>query len=107
MEHPLGSYLPWSVAGHHLQDPEAGDHLPFTHSYETCALFADVSGFTALCEAMSNSYPRGGGEEHLAKHLNSYFEMLVRIISSSGGDVFKFAGDAVLVRPSIATACRP
>ena len=38
-----------------------------------------------------------GGDELLAKHLNSYFEQLVRTISSHGGDVFKFAGDAILV----------
>lgn len=34
-----------------------------------------------------------GGDEYLARHLNSYFEQLVRIMSSQGGDVFKFAGD--------------
>ena len=38
-----------------------------------------------------------GGDELLAKYLNSYFEQLVRTISSHGGDVFKFAGDAILV----------
>ena len=48
------------------------------------------------------SYPSSvsfgpGGDELLAKHLNSYFEQLVRTISSHGGDVFKFAGDAILV----------
>lgn len=72
--------------------------VPFSQSYETCCLFADVSGFTALCEAMTQKFPAGGGEEYLAKHLNSYFELLVRILSSQGGDVFKFAGDALLVR---------
>ncbi len=71
--------------------------IPYSYSYETCVLFADVSGFTALCEAMSMQFPRGGGEEFLAKHLNSYFELLVRTLSSQGGDVFKFAGDALLV----------
>jgi class 3 adenylate cyclase len=29
--------------------------------------------------------------------LNSYFEQLVRLIASQGGDVFKFAGDALIV----------
>ena len=32
-----------------------------------------------------------------AKHLNSYFQQMVKTISSQGGDIFKFAGDAVLV----------
>ena len=46
--------------------------------------------------SLSTSYGPGG-DELLAKHLNSYFEQLVKIISSHGGDVFKFAGDAILV----------
>ncbi len=29
--------------------------------------------------------------------LNSYFEQLVRLIAAQGGDVFKFAGDALIV----------
>ncbi len=58
-------------------------------------LFADVSGYTALCEAMAAKGPTG--DEYLAKHLNSYFELLVRTMASQGGDVFKFAGDAMIV----------
>lgn len=54
-------------------------------------LFADISGYTALCEAVASK--GAGGDEYLARHLNSYFEQLVRIMSSQGGDVFKFAGD--------------
>ena len=53
---------------------------PMQHSYETVVLFADVSGYTAMCEAMSNTGP--GGEQHLAKNLNSYFELMVRAQSS-------------------------
>jgi hypothetical protein len=37
-------------------------------------MFCDVSGFTALCEAMA---AKGRyGDEHLAHHLNSYFEQV-------------------------------
>eukprot|EP00602_Paraphysomonas_sp_CaronLab_P010748 CAMPEP_0185039174 /NCGR_PEP_ID=MMETSP1103-20130426/35751_1 /TAXON_ID=36769 /ORGANISM="Paraphysomonas bandaiensis, Strain Caron Lab Isolate" /LENGTH=2231 /DNA_ID=CAMNT_0027577957 /DNA_START=219 /DNA_END=6917 /DNA_ORIENTATION=+ len=39
----------------------------------------------------------GKGAEGLAKHLNSYFSQMVRLIASDGGDVFKFAGDAMIV----------
>jgi hypothetical protein len=38
-------------------------------SYETCVLFADVSGFTALTEALSVNGPEGA--EQLAKHVRS------------------------------------
>ncbi|CAM9293277.1 unnamed protein product, partial [Ectocarpus sp. 12 AP-2014] len=77
--------------------------LPSRQEYDTVCLFADVSGFTALSEAMMSSVE---GVEGLAKHLNSYFGQMVRIIASEGGDVFKarrkrlrsrFAGDALIV----------
>lgn len=42
---------------------------------------------------------KGEGVEGLAKHLNSYFGQMVRIIASEGGDVFK-------VRSSVACAVR-
>ncbi|GMF57515.1 unnamed protein product [Phytophthora fragariaefolia] len=58
-------------------------------------MFADVSGFTAMTESLAARGPVGA--EDLAKHLNSYFEQLLRLVSSAGGDVFKFAGDAMLI----------
>lgn len=64
--------------------------------YKTVCLFADVSGFTKLSEAMAMMYGVGGAE-YLAKHLNSYFQMMSRIIAADGGDIFKYAGDAVIV----------
>lgn len=53
-------------------------------------MFADVSGFTALSEAMARYGPEGA--EYLAKHLNSYFSQMVKIIASMGGDIFKVRG---------------
>lgn len=58
-------------------------------------MFADVSGFTALSEAMGKYGPEGA--EYLAKHLNSYFSQMVKLIASEGGDIFKFAGDAMII----------
>jgi adenylate cyclase 10 len=70
--------------------------LPKTQTLDGCVcMFLDVSGFTALTEEMSRR--ASGGLELLAKYLNSYFEQLVRIVAHSGGDVLKFAGDALLV----------
>lgn len=62
------------------------EELPSRQEYDTVCLFADVSGFTALSEAMMSS---AEGVEGLAKHLNAYFGQMVRIIASEGGDVFK------------------
>lgn len=50
-------------------------------------MFADVSGFTALSEAMARYGPEGA--EYLTKHLNNYFSQMVKIIASMGGDIFK------------------
>src|ERR1700749_15635 len=85
------SYIPASILNYLMSNAETELKPPFRQNYSSCALFADISGFTALCESMS------GKDEYLAKHLNSYFELLVRTMSSQGGDVFKFAGDAILV----------
>ncbi|KAF0689361.1 Aste57867_19187 [Aphanomyces stellatus] len=68
--------------------------LPDTHSATVVSMFADVSGFTALTETLATRGPTGA--EYLAKHLNSYFEQLLKLISSEGGDAFKFAGDALI-----------
>jgi class 3 adenylate cyclase/GNAT superfamily N-acetyltransferase len=91
----LTSYLPASILSYLLGHAEEPLKPPLRQTYSTCVLFADVSGFTALCEAMGSYGPQG--DEYLAKHLNSYFELLVKTLASQGGDVFKFAGDALIV----------
>lgn len=89
-------YLPASILDY-IRNPSVPDKKepPFEQQYETCVLFADVSGYTALCEACASKGP--GGDEFLARHLNSYFGQLVRIVLKEGGDVFKYAGDALIV----------
>ena len=77
-------------------------HLPAYSTINTVSLFADISGFTKLSEAFAI---KGRiGPEFLAFSLNRYMEQLsicliklVNIISKNGGDIFKFAGDALLV----------
>lgn len=68
--------------------PPAYDHFP------SVAMFADLSGFTVLSETLA---VKGGlGAESLGFWLNRYFELLVKLVAKSGGDVFKFAGDAFI-----------
>ena len=88
----LASYVPSIIVRHCLADGEAT--LPATQSYTTVCVFCDVSGFTKLSEAMALS---GKGAEGLKKHLNSYFAQMNKIISGGGGDIIKFAGDAMIV----------
>lgn len=95
----LCTYLPASVVQYlneYISDGATKPPgAPFSQTFETVVLFADVSGFTALSESLAVFGDNGA--EYLARHLNSYFEQLVRIIGSQGGDVFKFAGDALVV----------
>lgn len=90
----LASYLP-SMIVRHLKDHDTTELPPSRQTYTTVCMFADVSGFTALSEAMAKYGPEGA--EYLAKHLNSYFGQMVKIIASEGGDIFKFAGDAMII----------
>lgn len=57
------------------------------------ALFADVSGFSALSEQLALE---AGGPERIKEVLNTCFGTLTDTIGRWGGDVVSFAGDAVL-----------
>jgi class 3 adenylate cyclase/tetratricopeptide (TPR) repeat protein len=57
-------------------------------------LFADVSGFTPMSEALSVLGAEGA--EILTDILNRYFADMIGVIHSHGGQVMKFGGDAIL-----------
>jgi class 3 adenylate cyclase len=58
-------------------------------------LLADIAGFTAITERLARQGP--GGAEALSGLLNGAFGPLLAQIAEAGGDVLKFAGDALLV----------
>jgi class 3 adenylate cyclase len=59
------------------------------------ALFADVSGFTPLTEALVQELgPRRGADE-LTRQLNRVYDALVAEVHHYGGSVMAFSGDAV------------
>src|SRR5574339_1132243 len=62
--------------------------------FPAVVLFADISGFTLLTERLAEKGPLG--VESLARILNEYFGQLIDIVYEYGGDVVKFAGDAVI-----------
>jgi len=74
------------------------DSTPITTAtlerFPSVALFADISGFTRLAERLAQEGPEGA--EELSQLLNSYFGQLINLITEHGGDVVKFAGDALL-----------
>jgi len=58
-------------------------------------LFADISGFTPMSEALSR---RGReGIEELSEILDRYFEAMSESVLAFGGEVVKFAGDSLIV----------
>jgi class 3 adenylate cyclase len=59
------------------------------------ALFADISGFSPLTEALLQGLGPQRGAEELTRHLNSVFETLISVVTSHGGSVVGFSGDAI------------
>ncbi|MBN2384335.1 AAA family ATPase [bacterium] len=67
---------------------------PWQNWIEGSVLFADVSGFTPMSEALS---PLGAeGAELLTDILNDYFSEMISLVSEYCGEIMKFGGDAVL-----------
>jgi len=61
--------------------------LPITTAHKAALLFVDMSGFTKISTTLD--------VESLSDAINSYFEMIVNNITTYGGDILKFAGDAI------------
>lgn len=89
----LASYIPGIVV-RQFRSTDQPLILPHTETWHACILFADISGFTPLTESLASQGKRG--IELLTEHLNNYFGKMIDLIVSHGGDVVKFAGDALL-----------
>ena len=60
------------------------------------ALFADISGFTALTESLRKALGARQGAETLSKQMGEVFSALVAEVEKYGGSVIDFAGDSML-----------
>ena len=60
-------------------------------------MIADLSGFTKLTTWLGEVIGRGQGPAQINAVVNSFFRPLVDCIEAHGGDVIKFAGDALIV----------
>ena len=74
------------------------------------ALFADISGFTPLTEALANELGPQRGAEELTRHLNRVYHALISELERFGGHVIYFSGDAITCwidgdDGALATAC--
>ena len=102
----LVTYVPALIADR-LNDDPTPIAAPFAERFPAVALFADISGFTALTERLAQQGL--AGVEQISGLLNGYFGRLIDIIQDHGGDVIKFAGDALLAiwRPGAASQEAP
>jgi predicted ATPase/class 3 adenylate cyclase len=87
----LVRYVPAHVAKRIARGQSA---VAFSEEVPAAALFADISGFTSLSERLGTRGPEG--VEELTRVLNTYFGRLITAVTAHGGDVVKFAGDALL-----------
>ncbi|CAD8156300.1 unnamed protein product [Paramecium octaurelia] len=90
-------YVPALVVQHllNLKMNKLIRKLPEKQRIRSVVMFADISGFTRLTELLSQLGTEGA--ERIAFAINRYMELLVQGIGRSGGDIFKFAGDAMIV----------
>ena len=88
----LASYVPGLFIKRLASQGTSGE--PTAEQFPAAVLLADISGFTALTEALAQRGPAGA--EELTGLLNDYFGRLIHIVDHHGGEVVKFAGDALL-----------
>jgi class 3 adenylate cyclase len=67
----------------------------YSSTFNGVLMFPDVSGFTPLTALLSKEGRIG--TEKLWIILNSYFDNMIEIVRSFGGDIIKFCGDALQV----------
>lgn len=91
----LTSYVPSIVLRTFLHSEVPKPTVPpFSEKFPAAVLFADISGFTPLTERLARHGSRG--VEKLTHHLNEYFGRIINLILNHGGDIVKFAGDALV-----------
>ncbi len=89
----LASYVPQRVVRRFAVDPTPLTE-PTAERFSAAMLFADIVGFTPLAERLAQQGTVGA--EELSRLLNSYFGQLIDLIADHGGDIYSFAGDALL-----------
>ncbi|HSH01772.1 MAG TPA: adenylate/guanylate cyclase domain-containing protein [Anaerolineae bacterium] len=91
----LRSYVPPLVA-RRLSTETGKLPIPTADRFPTAVMFIDIAGYTNLAESLSRQHGPAAGAEQLATALNNYFTPMIDLIIAHGGEVIKFAGDAIL-----------
>jgi len=74
--------------------PVSSTYHPVFQRIDAAVVLMDASGFTALTEALAR---QTGGAEEIGIYLNGFFGPLIDIVTSFGGDILKFGGDAITI----------
>jgi predicted ATPase/class 3 adenylate cyclase len=90
---PLGDHPSAYIAADRRRALASGVELP-TRA-QGAVLFADISGFTPLTEALANELGSQRASEVLTGHLNRVFGAVISELDHYGGDVIYFSGDAI------------
>ncbi|MGD0897910.1 MAG: adenylate/guanylate cyclase domain-containing protein, partial [Thermoguttaceae bacterium] len=97
----LARYVPNVILERLARDPRPPTE-PLAEKFTGAVLIADISGFTAMTEALAKRGPLGA--ELLNNILNDFFGRAIDLILAHGGDVVRFAGDALLATWPAASA---
>ncbi|MCB8928759.1 MAG: AAA family ATPase [Ardenticatenaceae bacterium] len=89
----LSAYIPVTLTRKILQDEPIA--LGQTVPIKAATMFADMSGFTQMAEALSVNGARG--TEALSRALLMTFTSLINAIQDAGGSVSHFHGDAMMI----------
>ena len=99
----FGTHTPNILRRHHIksllcketnfQQPSSSktpsESLDWIERFHCALLFVDISGFTVLSQELVL--------DDLKRHINAYFTLILNIVYKYGGEVIKFAGDALFV----------
>lgn len=88
------AYLPRHIVDQ-LRSVAAKDIVGGARHWQAVVLFADITGFTSMSEALARQ--GSAGTEELTGILDRIFGQLIDLIHAFGGDVCQFSGDALTV----------
>ena len=90
----LRSYVPGLLASRFVARPAPLD-APEVARFSAAVLFADISGFTPLTEALATELGPQRGAEVLTSILGDVISAVIDELDRYGGDVIYFSGDAI------------
>jgi len=90
----IDAFLPSVARERHLIGRPALTEAEATEPFDAGVLIIDISGFTALTRWLALNVEHGA--EELSAAISTYFSEILLIIWRHNGDVYKFAGDALL-----------